>query len=83
MKQREDIVKTIPREFNAIKLRNARFSIIFDESTSVRNRRYININVHFQGGFRSLGMIRIQGSWNANLVLENWLKNDCNCLVWT
>ena len=59
MKQREDIVKTIRGELNAIKLRDGRFSITFDESTSVRNRRYMNINVHFQGGFRSLGMIRI------------------------
>ena len=25
----------------------------------------MNINVHFQGGFRSLGMICIQGSLNA------------------
>ena len=31
----------------------------------MRIRRYMNINVHFQGGFRSLGMIRIQGSLNA------------------
>ena len=46
MKQ-EDIVKTIRGELNAIKLRDGRFSIIFDESTSMRNRRYMNINVHF------------------------------------
>ena len=65
MKQREDIVKTIRGELNAIKLRDGRFSITFDESTSMRNRRYMNINVHFQGGFRSRGMIRIQGSLNA------------------
>ena len=65
MKQREDIVKTIRGELNAIKLRDGRFSITFDESIFMRNRRYMNINVHFQGGFRSLGMIRIQGSLNA------------------
>ena len=65
MKQKEDIVKTIRGELNAIKLRDGRFSITFDESTSMRNRRYVNINVHFQGGFRSLGLVRIQGSLNA------------------
>ena len=54
MKQREDIVKTTRGELNASKLRDDRFSITFDESNSLRNRRYININVHFQGGFRSL-----------------------------
>ena len=31
----------------------------------MRNRRYMNINIHFQGGFRSLGLVRIQGSLNA------------------
>ena len=31
MKQREDIIKTIQGELNAIKLRDGRFSIIFDE----------------------------------------------------
>ena len=62
MKQQEDIVKTIRGELNAIKQRDGRFSITFDESTSMRNRRYMNINVHFQGGFRSLGLVRIQES---------------------
>ena len=65
MKQKEDIVKTIRGELNAIKLRDGRFSITFDEATSMRNGRYMNINVHFQGGFRSLGLVRIQGSLNA------------------
>ena len=59
MKQKEDIVKNIQGELNAIKLRDGRFSIIFDGSTSTRNCRYMNINVHFQGGFRSLGLVRI------------------------
>ena len=31
----------------------------------MRNCPYMNINVPFQGGFRSLGMIRIQGSLHA------------------
>ena len=65
MKQREDIVKIIRGELNAIKLRDGRFSISFDESTFMRNCRYLNINVHLGGGFRSLGMIRIQRSLNA------------------
>ena len=62
MKQREDIVKTIRGELNAIKLRDGRFSITFDKSTFMINRWYMNINVYFQGSFHSLGMI---GSLNA------------------
>ena len=65
MKQKEDIVKTIRGELNAIKLKDGRFSIIFDESTSMRNLRYMNINVHFQGGFHSLGLVHIQVSLNV------------------
>ena len=65
MKQRENIIKTIRGELNVIKLRDGRFSITFDKSTSMINRWYMNINVHFQGGFRSLGMICIQESLNA------------------
>ena len=38
MKQREDTAKTIRGELNAIKLRDGRFLITFDESTSMRNR---------------------------------------------
>ena len=66
MKQKENIVKTIRGELNAIKLRDGRFSITFNESTSMRNRRYMNIiNVHFQGDFCSLGLVHIQRSLNA------------------
>ena len=64
MKHREDIVKTIQGELNAIKLRNACFLITFDKSTFMRNW-YININVYFQGGFCSLKIICIQRSLNA------------------
>ena len=70
MKHRENIVKTIRGKLNAIKLKDGRFSITFDEATSMRNRRYMNINVHFQDGFRSLGLIRIQGSLNATKAIK-------------
>ena len=42
MKQRENIVKTMREKLNAIKLRDGRFLITFDESTSMRNHRYRN-----------------------------------------
>ena len=37
----------------------------FDESTSVRNRRYVNLNLHNATNFQSFGLIRINGSMNA------------------
>lgn len=45
----------------------ARFSLTFDEWTSIKNRRYMNINVHTAGNkFWNLGLTRAHGSMNAN-----------------
>ena len=38
--------ESIANDILAAKEKGARFSISFDESTSVRNRRYMNINLH-------------------------------------
>ena len=40
------------------------------------NRRYISLNVHFQSGFRSLGLIRIQGSMNAAQAIRPMLVDE-------
>lgn len=42
-----------------------RFSLTFDEWTSARNRRYMNVNVHSQAQYWSLGLIRVHGSMPA------------------
>lgn len=47
-----------------------KFSISFNEWTSIRNRRYISLNLHsrhFTGGnnFKNLGLIRVHGSLPA------------------
>jgi hypothetical protein len=34
------------------------FSLTFDEWTSIQNRRYLNVNVHIEGEFWSLGLAR-------------------------
>jgi len=47
------------------------FSVTLDEWTSTRNRRYINVNVHANGGkFWSLGMVRVQGSMPVEKCVE-------------
>ena len=38
--------ESIANDILAAKEKGARFSISFDESTSVRNRRYMNIDLH-------------------------------------
>ena len=65
MKQQEDIPKTIRGVVSTIILKDGRFSITFNKSTFMKNCRYMNSDVHFQGGYRSLGLVRIQGSLNA------------------
>lgn len=47
----------------------SKFSLIFDEWTSKKNKRYMNINLHFKNEHRNLGLIRINTSASAeNLV---------------
>jgi len=49
------------------KAEGQRFSLTFDEWTSKRNRRYMNINVHARDGeYWSLGLLRVHGSMPAD-----------------
>lgn len=52
------IKQSTVHEISRLKSEGKRFSITFDEWTSIRNRRYININVHFVG----------RTMWNIGLV---------------
>ena len=64
-------VKAIVKNEIAVLKRNSkRFTITLDESTSIRNRRYLNINLHCKDQFYSLGMIRILGSMPAEKAIE-------------
>ncbi|GFX71065.1 BED-type domain-containing protein [Trichonephila clavipes] len=78
-----DVMKLVYEQYNVIKARvtneissklNAglRCSLTLDEFTSLKNRRYLNINVHFnEGEIFNLGMLRISGSFSA----ENCVKS--------
>ncbi|GFY04636.1 BED-type domain-containing protein [Trichonephila clavipes] len=77
-----DVMKLVYKQYNVIKARvtneissklNAglRCSLTLDKFTSLKNRRYSNINVHFnEGEIFNLGMLRISGSFSA----ENCVK---------
>ena len=43
-----------------------KMSITLDEWTSTRNRRYLNVNIHFNKNYINLGLIKINGSCTAN-----------------
>jgi len=58
-------------EISRLKSEGKRFSITFDEWTSIRNRRYININVHSVGGTMwNIGLVRAYGSVPAEKCLS-------------
>ena len=60
------------QELSRLKLQGAKFSMTSDEWTSVRNRKYINVNLHSTGGkCWNLGLIRAEGSLPAEVILEN------------
>lgn len=59
------IRKEIIDEFKRLKNTGKRFSSTFDEWTSTANKRFMNINVHSQTKFWSLGLIRVHGSITA------------------
>ncbi|GFV74980.1 BED-type domain-containing protein [Trichonephila clavipes] len=77
-----DVMKLVYKRYNVIKARvtneissklNAglRCSLTLDDFTSLKNRRYLNINIHFnEGEIFDLGMLRISGSFSA----ENFVK---------
>ena len=55
--------------------KGACFSISFDESTSVQNHRYLNINLHNATNFQSLCVVRINGSMNTEKAIQ--FVRDC------
>lgn len=57
------------------KLKETKFSATLDEWTSLRNRRYLNVNVHSTNGiFFNLGLIRITQSCPAETIEELMLN---------
>jgi hypothetical protein len=46
------------------------FSATMDEWTSVRNRRYMNINIHASTEYWNLGLIRVKGSMPAEKCVD-------------
>ena len=49
---------------------NTRFSITLDEYSSIRSRKYMNVNIHYENEIISLGLIRMFGSSNAAKMLQ-------------
>lgn len=64
------IRETVISKFTRLRLQGMRFSLTFDEWTSIKNRRYLNVNVHIENEFWSLGLARVVGSLPAEKCIE-------------
>lgn len=66
MKYYDEVVARYSKEMIDGLENGSKYSIILDEWTSNRNRRFMNVNVHGQGGkVWGLGLTRVYGSANA------------------
>jgi hypothetical protein len=79
MEHGEAIRAVVCQEIADLKNAGTRFSLTFDEWTSTRNRRYMNVNVHAAGRqIWNLGMVRVIGTMPAEKcvqLLESKLSN--------
>lgn len=66
----ENIRNQMTKELSYYTANGNKFSITFDEWTSVRNRRYVNINIHSEKEFWNLGLIRAFGTMPAEKCIE-------------
>ena len=74
MNQYDSLKEQIKSKISDAKKSEIRLSITNDESTSTRNRRFMNINAHFQTSFQSLGMARVDGSLPGTKCAELVMK---------
>ena len=70
MKYGLHVTERIKHDLILKKSNGEKFSITLDEWTSMRNRRYLNLNVHGVGYFWNLGLVRIHGSFSAEKCIE-------------
>lgn len=57
-------------EFKSLKKQGKRFSLTFDEWTSEKNHRYLNLHVHHKENHYNLGLIRLHGSCTAERTID-------------
>ena len=69
------IQETVISEFKVLKSQGCRLSLTFDECTSLRKRRYLNLNVHSKGLFWNLGLVRVHGSLPAEKCVQTKLND--------
>ena len=67
MNYADNLRQKVVRSLRTSKSKNEKFTLTFDEWTSLQNRRYININIHGKESFWNLGLVRIRGRFSAEV----------------
>lgn len=70
IKYAKKIRTSVSSELAAYVKNGGRLSITFDEWTSNKNRRYLNLNVHTGSNFVNLGLARVEGSLPAEKFIK-------------
>ena len=65
LKYGKQLREEVSRYLNNIKSKGGYFSLTLGEWTSLRNKRYLNINIHGNGFFWNLGLTRIKGRFSS------------------
>lgn len=79
LKYGEKIRKEVIEHISKYKVAKKLVSLVFDEWTSINNRRYININIHAVDIFWNIGLTRVSGHLPAEkciTLLEKKSKNS-------
>ena len=78
----------LKNQLNSLLLTGERFSITLDEYTSLKNRRFLNINIHQKNKHWNLGLTRVSGSFPAEKAaeivserVEEFELNLADCIV--
>ena len=53
-----------------MKLRNVRFNISFDEWTSFKNKKFMNVMIYYENEYDNLGLVKIEGKCSVERIVE-------------
>ena len=73
----ESIKSVMKSEIAEFIKRGKRFSVSLDEWTSLRSKRYMNVNLHSVNDFENLGLIRLFGRIDSDAIVQR-LKESLN-----
>lgn len=70
-KKEKELKDNVKQELKVLIENGMKLSLSLDEGSTIRNRKYLNIVIHLpDGGFKNLGVIRVNGSCPAEKLVD-------------